>query len=275
MVCALPLTNRKKFTRLSVEETVAFYEAACGHFTLLNELRSQAKARELCFPDLLLHLDRVVAKKPCSLVKLVFERVLFTDTETEQNVLLHAEPFEDFMRRYVFLLHPSAKRHQADQLWLDYFDKYLLMTKEAVLSSLRNTSRQRRGAKRFFRDLGILIEEGNYTDERLLNASNVQPRKHDTVALLLSINLTLLTMERYMSQAFALDMIKIEELQAAMMWTDYIYRFFAINGEPIASQHVEDLAKKGLVDIRDISGSSYKFQQYRKKLPAPMRLLFD
>ena len=179
------------------------------------------------------------------------------------------------MRRYVFLLHPTAKRHQADQLWLDYFDKYLLMTKEAVLSSLRNTSRQRRGAKRFFRDLGILIEEGNYTDERLLNASNVQPRKHDTVALLLSINLTLLTMERYMNQAFALDMIKIEELQAAMMWTDLIYRFFAINGEPIAFQHVEDLAKKGLVDIRDISGSSYKFQQYRKKLPAPMRLLFD
>lgn len=30
-------------------------------------------------------------------------------------------------------------------------------------------------------------------------------------------------------------MIKIEELQAAMMYTDYIYRFFAINAEPIAA----------------------------------------
>ena len=111
MVCALPLTNRKKFTRLSDEETVAFYEATCGHFTLLNELRNQAKGKELCLPDLVLHLDRVVEKKPCSLVKLVFERVLFSDTESERNVLLHAEPFEDFMRRYVFLLNPSVKQH--------------------------------------------------------------------------------------------------------------------------------------------------------------------
>lgn len=83
MVCALPLTNRKKFTRLSDEQTVAFYEATCSHFIKLNELKSRAKGRELCFPDLVYYIDSVVEKKPCSLVKLVFERVLFSDTETE------------------------------------------------------------------------------------------------------------------------------------------------------------------------------------------------
>lgn len=84
-------------------------------------------------------------------------------------------------------------------MWLDFFDKYLLMTREVVLNSLRNTSRQRRGAKRFFGDLGILIQEGNYTDEVLLNGNNIPVRKHNTVALLLSINLTLLAMARYMN----------------------------------------------------------------------------
>ena len=127
-------------------------------------------------------------------------------------MLLQTEPFEDFMRRYVFLINPSAKQHQADQVWLDFFDKYLLMTKEVVLNSLRNISRQRRGAKRFFTDLGILIQEGNYTDEVLLNNNNIPVRKHNTVALLLSINLALLASVRYMNQAFTLDMIKIEEL---------------------------------------------------------------
>ena len=62
---------------------MAFYEATCGHLAKLNELKTLAKGRELCFPDLVHYIDGVVEKKPCSLVKLVFERVLFSDTETE------------------------------------------------------------------------------------------------------------------------------------------------------------------------------------------------
>ena len=70
-------------------------------------------------------------------------------------------------------------------------------------------------------------------------------------------------------------MIKLEELQPSLMYTAYIYQFCNINIEPIAQQHVEDLVKKGFVDMSNISDGAHKFQQQRKKFPPPMKLMFD
>ena len=154
-------------------------------------------------------------------MRLIYEKHLFAGPN--QDILCNEEPFEDFTRRYVFLINPTAKQFQSDQVYLEYMDKYLLMTKELVISSLRNTSRQRRGAKRFFNDLAILIQEGNFTDDILLSKNDVQPAKHTTVCLLLSINLTLVSMLRYLDQVFQLDMIKMEELQPSLMYMAYVY----------------------------------------------------
>ena len=138
MICSLPLTsNRKAFKKLSKEETIAFFETTVSSFTILNDLKAKVRQKDLCFPDLIHHLDSIMEKKACCFVRIVYERVVFTG----QDILLNEEPFEDFMRRYVFLIHPTIKQHASDQVWIDYFDKYLIMSKEVIMISLRNTSR--------------------------------------------------------------------------------------------------------------------------------------
>ena len=46
-------------------------------------------------------------------------------------------------------------------------DKFAIMFRETILRHLRNLNRQRRGLKRFFDDINILIGEANFTDEHL------------------------------------------------------------------------------------------------------------
>jgi len=48
-----------------------------------------------------------------------------------------------------------------------------MMMKELMIVCLRNPSRQHRGAKRFFKDLAILMSEGNYTDENILEENKI------------------------------------------------------------------------------------------------------
>lgn len=74
----------------------------------------------------------------------------------------------------------------------------MLMTREMLINSLRNTSRQHRGCKRFCKDLSILIAEGNFTDEMILADNRMELRKFNTVGLLLSIRMTLNAMIRYL-----------------------------------------------------------------------------
>ena len=65
-------------------------------------------------------------------------------------------------------MQPLVRDIQDEAIWTDFFDKYLLLTREFIHVSLRNISRQNRGAKRFCRDLSILIAEANFTDEAIL-----------------------------------------------------------------------------------------------------------
>ena len=56
------------------------------------------------------------------------------------------------MRRDVQAIHPLYKPFMNDQLWNDFFEKYILMTREYMLTCLRNPARQHRYAKRFCKD---------------------------------------------------------------------------------------------------------------------------
>jgi hypothetical protein len=46
-------------------------------------------------------------------------------------------------------------------------DKYAIMFRETILRYLRNLNRQRRGYKRFYDDINILIGEANFTDDHV------------------------------------------------------------------------------------------------------------
>ena len=56
------------------------------------------------------------------------------------------------------------------EIFQEYMDKFAIMFRETILRHLRNLNRQRRGMKRFFDDINILIGEANFTDEHLTQA---------------------------------------------------------------------------------------------------------
>ncbi len=72
------------------------------------------------------------------------------------------------------------------------------MTKEYLNVSLRNTSRQHRGTKRFCKDLQILLSEANFVDEIILSQFQIQLKKTNTVCLLSSIRLANDALRRYL-----------------------------------------------------------------------------
>jgi len=67
------------------------------------------------------------------------------------------------------------------------------------------------------------MSEGNFTDEMIIETNKIQLKKHNTVALLLSIRLTLFSMNRYLDDIFQLQMVRVEELPFLFMQISYIY----------------------------------------------------
>ena len=80
------------------------------------------------------------------------------------------------------------------------------------------------------------MSEGNFTDEMIIETNKIQLKKHNTVALLLSIRLTLFSMNRYLDDIFQLQMVRVEELPFLFMQTSYIYQV------PTAYSHINDLS---------------------------------
>ena len=96
--------------------------------------------------------DGLISEKPCGWIRIALERVIFIESEHGENSFFGEESFESFMRRDVQAIHPLYKPFMNEQLWNDFFEKYILMTREYLLTCLRNPARQHRYAKRFCKD---------------------------------------------------------------------------------------------------------------------------
>ena len=78
MICTLPVTtNRKKFTKLTKEETVSFFESAVNHIALLNDLKGKVREKEISPPDMILYLDQLMEQNASSFVRIMYEKHLF------------------------------------------------------------------------------------------------------------------------------------------------------------------------------------------------------
>jgi heme oxygenase len=93
---------------------------------------------------------------------------MFVEDHADEVIFFNEEPFEAFIRRQVVEVHPFIKPFLNEKVWTEFFEKFLMMMKELLFVHLRNQTRQHRGAKRFFKDLAILMSEGNFTDEMIL-----------------------------------------------------------------------------------------------------------
>ena len=87
--------------------------------------------------------DGFIAEKPCAWVRTVVERVVFQERRQhqEETSFFGEESYESFIRRDVQVIHPIYKPFMNDQLWCDFFEKYLLMSREFLLHCLRNPTR--------------------------------------------------------------------------------------------------------------------------------------
>lgn len=119
---------------------------------MLVELKRRTRAREIIYQFIVAALDKLIDQKACSWVRIAFERVIFIHTQHNEAILFGEEPWFSFVKRDVLTIHPFIKNYMNEQVWLDFFDKYQLMSKEFLLVCLRNPSRQHRGAKRFCKD---------------------------------------------------------------------------------------------------------------------------
>lgn len=197
MVSAIPYTvNKKQYTNLTSEQTVAYFQKMASDLTELLKLQADLKSN-LNLAQLFLRLDNFTNSKPASFTRLVYESFILGGDNLLQVVSL-----SKYLEDYVLQLNAHASKNLKEQLWQAFFQKYEVMTREKICNALRNSSRQRRQSRRFFSDLAILTNEANWTDEQLLAKRGQTVDHTKTVCLGLSIAMTLEMMTRYLEHAF-------------------------------------------------------------------------
>lgn len=77
---------------------------------------------------------------------------------------------QDFLKKGVLEVYPFINKYINTELFMDFFTKYSLVTKELILKTLRNSSRQRRSINKYFDDFNILLGEANMVDNEILSS---------------------------------------------------------------------------------------------------------
>lgn len=105
---------------------------------MLLDIKSSVKARTIIYYEIIGKFDKLLSEKPCSFVRLAFEKAMFVDNSGNETILFNEEPFESFIRRHVVEIHPFIKPFLSEQVWTEFFEKYLMMMKELMFVCLRN-----------------------------------------------------------------------------------------------------------------------------------------
>jgi hypothetical protein len=187
IIQALPMvSNRRVFTRLTLDESVTFFKDLTSKLDALADI----KAKTNSFEDLTFDLSTFSKGEPCSMVKLLYEKQIISDY---RSTLLFEGKIElgEFMRPSLFEVHPYLKKTFDEPVFQEFYHKYCLIMKELVFKCLRNPARQRRAIPKYYEDFNVLLNEANYCDEVLLKASG-QKNTNNTIALAMTINAALL-----------------------------------------------------------------------------------
>jgi hypothetical protein len=146
----------------------------------------------------------------------------------------------------------------------DFLNKYCLVTRELIFKSLRNKSRQRRAIPRYYEDFSILFNEANMYDNNTLTQANVQAREGNTVALTMVINVVLQNSLELLNLGFELDLYAIHELSMVFSYLKYYYMLQVMNRKSmLLGMSGDEIVKRGLISLEDLSQSSDKFVQKR------------
>lgn len=142
---------------------------------------------------------------------------------SESMLIFGRIEFSEFLKLALFELQPFSKEHYDDEEFKDFFNKYAIISREYIFKCLRNKARQRRIITKYFDDLGILLNEANGLDERILKKTGQQAKSGNTVALTMTINLLLSIYLDYLNKGFELELYSIPELPSVFNYLKFVY----------------------------------------------------
>lgn len=97
------------------------------------------------------------------------------------------------------------------------------MQRERVFRVLKNIVRQRRGYRRYFDDISVLMNEANFTDQNLQKGKGKQMMIENTCCLAMTIHLYLETQLEYLTKGFEIELLCNAELPEYFLYLSYVY----------------------------------------------------
>ena len=144
MIAALPLTNaKKKLTPQTLESSVTFFLKVASQ---LMSLHSNVLQKVLYLEELFFQMAAFVASKPCSLVHLIYEKSIITETNVPSDMIVFPAgpkklPIQDFLTKGLREVYPFVNRYIDTTDFQDFFTKFSLVIREQILKSMRNKAR--------------------------------------------------------------------------------------------------------------------------------------
>mmetsp|Transcript_9793 Transcript_9793/g.7377 ORF Transcript_9793/g.7377 Transcript_9793/m.7377 type:complete len:139 (+) Transcript_9793:877-1293(+) len=135
-----------------------------------------------------LFMDKFVVKSPCSLLKIIYERAIFSGTPN--SLTIFGIPIRNFMEKGIKEQHPFIEKYFELPQFNEFLHKYSIVTKEMLINGLRSKARQRRVMQRLFEDFAIVLNEGNFADENILSTLHQKVKSNNTVGIALTINMS-------------------------------------------------------------------------------------
>jgi len=173
------------------------------------------------YEDLQLLMDHFLVNIPCPMLKIIFEREIFSDIP--QSLLVFGKEIKNFLEKGIKEQHPFIVNYFENPNFNEFLYKYSIVTKELLINSLRSKARQRRCLSKVFEDLSIVLNEGNFADEKLLSTTNQNVKKNNTVGIALTVNMSVQCQINYLQKGFALDLYSLHELPMIFNYIRYCY----------------------------------------------------
>ncbi|CAI2387508.1 unnamed protein product [Moneuplotes crassus] len=261
----MSMTNRDN--DLSYDHAIEYFDK------LLQNLKLIIKLNTFQFTYQISHfLKNLHIETPCALVRALAEKIVFPDNNTIR-IFGKFDMHSEFMRDYVVGLFPNFWSYFDDKVVRDFLFKFSLMTREGLLRQMRNISNQQKNLKRYYEDLSILINEANFTDDRLISKKKY-PGKQTTPCLTISINLVVEAMAEFLKLGFPLDLYAPYEFAMISDYLSSVFRTLQNNRRIMILGFCEDQARGGKISFEN-NEENKEFMKHREKMSDLQKITCD
>jgi len=157
------------------------------------------------------------------------------------------------------MVYPKCQENFNNPVFVDFWvNKWCVMYREQVGRALKNYLRQRRSFKRYFEDMGILLNEANYADEQLLQHKS-QMSYDSSPCLTMSIRLYISSMLEYLHGGCALEVMGVAELPELFNYLSFVYEMMAINRQQLIQLQIGGKEYMRFVNFDKLSESADYF----------------